>query len=67
MLGKKSSYGCIRMGLNDVIEVFNWIPVGTEVAILDKPISRGVKELVDDRRLVATNTTKADTRTELVR
>jgi lipoprotein-anchoring transpeptidase ErfK/SrfK len=67
MLGKKSSYGCIRMGLNEVIEVFNWIAVGTEVAIFDKPITRGVKELVDDRRLMATNTTKADTRTEVVR
>jgi len=67
MLGKKSSYGCIRMGLSDVIEVFNWIGVGTEVAIFDKPISRGVKELADDRRLMATNTTRTDTRTELVR
>jgi hypothetical protein len=55
------------MGLNDVIEVFNWIGVGTEVAIFDKPISRGVKELADDRRLMATNTTRTDTRTELVR
>jgi len=67
MLGKKSSYGCIRMGLSDVIEVFNWIGVGTEVAIFDKPISRGVKELTDNRRLMATNTTRTDTRTELVR
>jgi lipoprotein-anchoring transpeptidase ErfK/SrfK len=67
MLGKKSSYGCIRMGLNDIIEVFNWIGVGTEVAIFDKPISRGVKELADNRRLMATNTPSTDTRAELVR
>jgi hypothetical protein len=67
MLGRKSSYGCIRMRSSDVIEVFNWITVGTEVAIVDKPISRGVKELADDRRLMATNMTKTETRTELVR
>ena len=66
-LGKKASYGCIRMGLNDVIEVFNWITIGTEVAIFDKPISRVVKELADDKRLMATNTTKTEVKSELVR
>jgi lipoprotein-anchoring transpeptidase ErfK/SrfK len=66
-LGKKASYGCIRMGLNDVIEVFNWITVGTEVAIVDKPLSRGVRELADDKRLIATNTAKTEGKPVLVR
>ena len=44
-LGKKASYGCIRMRSSDVIEVFNWITVGTGVAIVDKPLGRAVKEL----------------------
>jgi hypothetical protein len=71
LLGKKASYGCIRMSSSDIVEVFNWITVGTEVAIFDKPINRGVKELADDdRRLIgtiATNTTKTEPKSELVR
>ena len=73
-LGKKASYGCIRMSSTDIVEVFNWITVGTEVAIFDKPINRGVKELADDdRRLIATtttiatNTTKTEVKSGLVR
>jgi L,D-transpeptidase catalytic domain len=67
MLGKKSSYGCIRMASNDVMELFNWITNGTEVAVVDKLIARAVKDLADDRRLMATNNTKPDSRTVLVR
>jgi lipoprotein-anchoring transpeptidase ErfK/SrfK len=66
-LGRKASYGCIRMRSSDVVEVFNWIGPGTEVAVLDKPISRGVKDLADDRQLVATDTTKPEAKSEMVR
>lgn len=66
-LGKKASYGCIRMRSTDVIEVFNWITVGTEVAVVDKGIGRAVKDLADDRRLMATNTTKAEIKSDLTR
>ena len=66
-LGKKASYGCIRMASNDVMEVFSWITIGTEVAVVDKGVARAVKDLADDRRLVATNNTKPDSRTVLVR
>ncbi len=67
-LGKKASYGCIRMASSDVIEMYNWITAGTEVAVVDKGISRAVKDLADDHRLVATNTAvKPDSRGELVR
>src|ERR1700732_4586181 len=54
-LGRKASYGCIRMRSTDVIEVFNWITVGTEVVVADKGIGRAVKELSDDHRFMATN------------
>jgi hypothetical protein len=64
-LGKKASYGCIRMRSSDVIEVFNWITPGTEVAIVDKGIGRAVKDLADDRRLMVTNITKPEERPEL--
>lgn len=66
-LGKKASYGCIRMRSSDVIEIFNWINIGTEVAIADKAIGRAVKDLIEDRRLVATNTAKPEMKSSLVR
>jgi lipoprotein-anchoring transpeptidase ErfK/SrfK len=66
-LGKKASYGCIRMRSTDVIEVFNWITIGTGVAIVDKAISRAVKDLAEDRLFMATNTAKPEGRSDLVR
>lgn len=63
-LGTKSSFGCIRMRSSDVMEIFNWIQVGTEVAIVDKPISRAaLKEEFGERRLVATNSSRPEERT----
>jgi lipoprotein-anchoring transpeptidase ErfK/SrfK len=44
-LGRKASYGCIRMRSSDVIEVFNWVGIGTNVAIVEEPIRRAVKEV----------------------
>jgi lipoprotein-anchoring transpeptidase ErfK/SrfK len=66
-LGRKASYGCIRMRSSDVIEVFNWINIGTGVAIVDKALGRAVKDLAGDRRLMATNMTKPEGRSDLVR
>jgi lipoprotein-anchoring transpeptidase ErfK/SrfK len=43
-LGRKASFGCIRMRSADVIEVFNWVNVGTPVSILEDPLGRAVKE-----------------------
>jgi lipoprotein-anchoring transpeptidase ErfK/SrfK len=36
-LGRKASFGCIRMRSVDVIEVFNWVNIGTPVAIMEEP------------------------------
>jgi hypothetical protein len=63
-LGKKSSFGCIRMSSSDVMALFPWIQVGTEVAIVDKPISRTVlKEEFGERGLVAKSGPKPEDRT----
>ncbi len=59
-LGRKASYGCVRMRSSDVIEVFNWIQVGTEVSIIDKPISQGLKEEVDAEKLLAKNVARSE-------
>ncbi|HZC36608.1 MAG TPA: L,D-transpeptidase [Chthoniobacterales bacterium] len=44
-LGTKASYGCIRMRSSDVIEVFNWVGIGTNVSIVEEPMGRAVKDL----------------------
>ena len=67
LLGKKSSYGCIRMASGDIMEVFNWVATGTVVSIVDKGIVRAVKEVLDDRKLMATNNAKPEGRGVLVR
>jgi lipoprotein-anchoring transpeptidase ErfK/SrfK len=56
-LGRKASYGCIRMRSSDVIEVFNWVGIGTDVAIVDEPIRRAVKDFGSDA-MVARNDQK---------
>jgi hypothetical protein len=66
-LGKKASYGCIRMRSNDVAEIFNWVTVGTDVAIAAKPINRAVKDLVDEHILVATNAARTEEKSEMLR
>ena len=43
-LGRKASFGCIRMRSADVIQVFDWVNVGTPVAILEEPLGRAVKD-----------------------
>jgi lipoprotein-anchoring transpeptidase ErfK/SrfK len=66
-LGKKASYGCIRMRSNDVVEIFNWVTVGTDVAIVAKPINRAIKDLADEHTLVATNVARPEEKSEVLR
>jgi lipoprotein-anchoring transpeptidase ErfK/SrfK len=54
-LGRKASFGCIRMRSADVIEVFNWVSVGTPVAILQDSLKRAVKEADKNVTLLAQN------------
>ena len=65
-LGKKSSYGCIRMRSNDVIEIFNWVTAGTDVAIVDKPMNQAVKDLSGVHALVATTIARPEEKSELL-
>jgi lipoprotein-anchoring transpeptidase ErfK/SrfK len=54
-LGRKASFGCIRMRSADVIEVFNWVSVGTPVAILEDSLKRAVKEADKNVAMLAQN------------
>jgi lipoprotein-anchoring transpeptidase ErfK/SrfK len=58
-LGRKASFGCIRMRSVDVIEVFNWVNVGTPVAILQDSLKRAVKEADKNVTLLAQNSPAA--------
>lgn len=37
-IGRRASYGCIRMRSRDVVRVFDFIPVGTRVEIVNEPL-----------------------------
>jgi lipoprotein-anchoring transpeptidase ErfK/SrfK len=54
-LGRKASFGCIRMRSADVIQVFNWVNVGTPVAIMEQPLGRAIKEAGKETTLLAQN------------
>jgi hypothetical protein len=54
-LGRKASYGCIRMRSQDVIEMFNWIQVGTAVSIIEKPVRQAIYETARETALYNNN------------
>lgn len=54
-LGRKASFGCIRMRSTDVIQVFNWVNVGTPVAIMEQPLRSAVKQAGKEVTLLAQN------------
>lgn len=40
-LGKPASYGCIRMGMKDVVDVFNEVSIGAKVVVTKGKLPRG--------------------------
>lgn len=44
-IGSPASYGCIRMKSKDVIQVFDRVPVGTKVEIVNYSIHRALREV----------------------
>lgn len=42
-LGTPASYGCIRMGMKDVVELFNDLPIGSKVVVTTDNLPRGSK------------------------
>ncbi len=49
-IGRPASFGCIRMRSRDIVRVFDTLPVGTKVEILNVPVSRAMQEVAADRR-----------------
>jgi lipoprotein-anchoring transpeptidase ErfK/SrfK len=44
-IGQPASYGCIRMKSKDVIQVFDQVPVGTKVEIMNVSMHRALREV----------------------
>ena len=43
-LGKPASYGCVRMGMKDVVDLFNNVDIGAKVVITKGGLPHGEKE-----------------------
>lgn len=43
-LGTPASYGCVRMGMKDVVDLFNNVNVGAKVVITKDPLPTGIVE-----------------------
>ena len=44
LIGRPASYGCIRMRSRDVVRLFQAVPVGTKIEIVNAPMRRAVAE-----------------------
>jgi hypothetical protein len=52
LIGRPASFGCIRMKSRDVVRVFDAVPVGTKVEIVNVPLSRALNEVAQHRGTV---------------
>lgn len=43
-IGRPASYGCIRMRSRDVVQIFNAVPVGTKIEIVNTPLRRALAD-----------------------
>lgn len=43
-IGRPASYGCIRMRSKDVVRVFDAVPVGTKIEIVNAPLRKALAE-----------------------
>jgi lipoprotein-anchoring transpeptidase ErfK/SrfK len=54
-IGRRASYGCIRMRSNDVINLYNLVGVGAHVTIVDLPLTAVIPELSSATKMAETN------------
>ena len=52
-IGRPASYGCIRMRSRDVVRVFDAVPVGTRVEIVNNSLGAGIREVTPQRLLAS--------------
>ena len=44
MIGRPASYGCIRMRSRDVVRLFDAVPLGTRIDVVNAPIPRAIAD-----------------------
>jgi len=49
-IGRPASYGCIRMRSKDVVRVFDSVPVGTRVEVVDDSLRSALREVATANR-----------------
>lgn len=55
LIGRPASYGCIRMRSRDVVQLFNMVPVGAKIEVLNMPIHRALVASALGRVQLASN------------
>ena len=58
-IGRRASFGCIRMRSTDVVQLFDLVGKGAQVTITDQPLGAYVPGLAADAPPVPTKTAKA--------
>lgn len=54
-IGRPASYGCIRMRSRDVVRVFDTVPVGTKIEIVNFSLRRALAEWATNQPLASTS------------
>jgi lipoprotein-anchoring transpeptidase ErfK/SrfK len=49
-IGRPASYGCIRMRSKDVVRVFESVPVGTRVEVINGSLKNALREIAGEAR-----------------
>jgi lipoprotein-anchoring transpeptidase ErfK/SrfK len=58
-IGRRASYGCIRMKSTDVVKLYDLVGTGAQVTIVDAPLSAYVPSLAPEGPAIATKTPHA--------
>ena len=59
-IGRPASYGCIRMRSRDVVQVFNAVPVGAKIEIVNAPLRRALADYAVQHANAATRRVAAN-------
>jgi lipoprotein-anchoring transpeptidase ErfK/SrfK len=48
LIGRPASYGCIRMRSRDIVRVFDSVPVGTRVEVINVSLKNGLRKMASN-------------------
>ncbi len=59
-IGRPASYGCIRMRSRDVVKVFDVVPVGTKIEIVNSPLRQAMAEWASRQPIISARSLAAN-------